>query len=137
MATRVVRVVGAAIVHEGRCLAARRGPAMRLAGYWEFPGGKIEPAETSAAALRREIREELGLSIEVDRSLGTSVTDLDGGRRVELEVLAARWTGGALVLVEHAEVRWCGPDQLRALAWLTADRPILPAVCAYLADLGR
>lgn len=56
---KIINVVGAAIVRDGAVLCAQRGPGKSLAGYWEFPGGKIEPYETSRQALHREIEEEL------------------------------------------------------------------------------
>ena len=58
-------VVGAAIVHDGRLLAARRSAPADLAGGWELPGGKVEPGESEADALVRECREELGVAVVV------------------------------------------------------------------------
>lgn len=55
---KIINVVGAAIVRDGAVLCAQRGPGKSLAGYWEFPGGKIEPYETSRQALHREIELE-------------------------------------------------------------------------------
>ncbi|MFM7212080.1 MAG: NUDIX domain-containing protein, partial [Actinomycetota bacterium] len=60
-------VVAAAILRDGRYLAARRTRPAWAAGRWEFPGGKVEPGETEQQALVREIREELGVEIEVVR----------------------------------------------------------------------
>ncbi len=60
-----VVVVAALIQRDGRFLLIQRQPGQRWAGYWEFPGGKIEAGEDLRAALRREIREELGLTVEV------------------------------------------------------------------------
>ena len=70
-----IHVVGAAIMHEGRCLVAQRGLQMSDAGLWEFPGGKVEPQETAAQALTREIEEELGLALAFGSLtyLGTAV----------------------------------------------------------------
>ena len=68
--TEAVHVVGAAIMNDGRCLAAQRGPSMQMAGKWEFPGGKVEPGETPEVALTRELREELAISAEVGEWLG-------------------------------------------------------------------
>ena len=60
----IIRVAAAVIVHrDGRVLLAQRPPGKPYAGYWEFPGGKLEPGETVEQALRRELHEELGITI--------------------------------------------------------------------------
>src|SRR5206468_11898976 len=62
---RITRVAAAVIVRpDGDVLLAQRPPGKPYAGYWEFPGGKLEPGETAAAALARELHEELGLTVE-------------------------------------------------------------------------
>lgn len=90
---------------------------------WEFPGGKVESGEERRDALVREIREELGLHIEVDRSLGVAVLP-----PVELEVFAARVVGGTLAAVEHREVRWATWQEMRQLRFAPADVPLLANV---------
>ncbi|MCS7312716.1 MAG: (deoxy)nucleoside triphosphate pyrophosphohydrolase [Acidobacteria bacterium] len=67
MASRIgpVVVVAALIQRNGRFLVIQRQPGQRWAGYWEFPGGKIEAGEDPRAALRREVQEEVGLTVEV------------------------------------------------------------------------
>jgi len=131
-----VRVVGAAILEADRCLVAQRGPKMSGAGKWEFPGGKIEPGETAAAALVREIAEELGLVVEVDERLGQSEVTA-GGRRLKLEIFTARRLRGAPVAREHAALRWVTAAELDGLDWADADVPHLPAVRAALAPAAR
>ncbi len=128
-----IHVVGAAIVEGGRVLLTRRSPRMSLAGKWEFPGGKVEAGEAPAAALAREIREELGLEIEVGARLGRG-TALHAGRRIVLEVFLARRTGGHLALVEHEEHGWFTAPELAPLDWPEADLPILPALTRTLRD---
>jgi len=120
----IIYVVGAAIVEGGRCLVARRGPGMALAGYWEFPGGKVEAGESPEVALVREIREEMGLEIEVGawRGRGEAVV---GSRRIVLDVYLATRIGGEPRLSEHSEMRWIGADEVEGLDWAEADRPIL------------
>jgi 8-oxo-dGTP diphosphatase len=58
--------VAAAVIHDtaGRFLLAQRPPGKAYAGYWEFPGGKVEPGESAADAMRRELHEELGITVE-------------------------------------------------------------------------
>ena len=61
---RIVRVAAAVVVHpDGRVLLAQRPPGKHYAGYWEFPGGKLEAGEEPADALARELREELGIAV--------------------------------------------------------------------------
>ncbi|HSD11856.1 MAG TPA: NUDIX domain-containing protein, partial [Candidatus Binatia bacterium] len=60
-----VRVVAGVCLRDGKALVCKRSVARPHAGKWEFPGGKVEPGETLAEALRRELREELGIVAEV------------------------------------------------------------------------
>ena len=129
---REVHVVGAAIVRDGRCLAAQRGPEMRLPGKWEFPGGKVEDGEDPRAALAREVREELGLEIEVGELLGTG-SDAASDVAVRLDVYLAAVSGGELRLLEHAAVRWLTLDEIDTVDWAEADRPLLPLLRSRLA----
>ena len=115
-------VVGAAIVRDRLVLAARRinGPP-----GWEFPGGKVEPGETDAAALVRECREELGVTVAVGASLGETALPADRVLRVYLAGLSS---GEPRPLADHDALRWLGSDELGDVAWLPADRPFLDAV---------
>jgi 8-oxo-dGTP diphosphatase len=138
VALDVVQVVGAAIVDGDRVLVAQRsgGP---YDGRWEFPGGKVEPGESDLSALVREIAEELGTAIVPQAFLGEVVLDgvVGGGPAgaSTLRVWWARLAGGAPVAREHAALRWVRADELAGLAWIDADRPLLPAVRALLARL--
>ncbi len=130
----VIHVVGAAIVAEGRCLIAQRGPQQKLAGKWEFPGGKIEPGESSPVALAREIQEELGFTIAVGALLGTAdvVTELG---RIVLQVYAATIVDGSLRVAEHAQVEWVAADALAGFDWAEADVPLIAPVADWLKRL--
>ena len=122
-------VVGVAILHEGRLLAARRARPAALAGRWELPGGKVEPEEDPAAAAVREIAEELGCRIEVTGWLEGSSQVAPGGsgpaETLTLRVATARLVDGDPVPHEHDAVRWLRPDQLDRVTWLDADVPFL------------
>jgi 8-oxo-dGTP diphosphatase len=134
----VVQVVGAAIVEGDRVLVAQRsgGP---YDGRWEFPGGKVEPGESDLSALVREIGEELGTTIVPQAFLGEVVLDGVVGAgppgASTLRVWWARLSAGAPVAREHAALRWVRADELDDLAWIDADRPLLPAVGTVLARL--
>lgn len=133
-----IPVVGAALFRRGRVLAARRGPGMPLAGRWELPGGKVEARERPEEALRREIREELGVAVDVGEWLGRGES-VARGRRIVLDVFEARLAlgddgrpAGELRPAEHDDTRWLGADELYALDWVDADVPLLPSLAARL-----
>ncbi|MGY2702126.1 (deoxy)nucleoside triphosphate pyrophosphohydrolase [Nocardioides sp. HB32] len=122
---QVVVVVGAAIVRDGRVLAARRSAPPALAGRWELPGGKVEAGETPEAALVREIAEELGCTIAVRAWLPGAVAI---GERHLLRVAVADLVAGEPHPHEHDEVRWLAAGQLDDVDWLEPDRPFLAHV---------
>lgn len=118
---QLIRVVGAAIMRDGTVLCAQRGSTKSLAGYWEFPGGKIEVHETPQQALQREIEEELRCEITVGHELCTTRYAYDFGT-IELTTFLCHLTEGEPHLTEHREVRWLSPDHLHELDWAPADR---------------
>lgn len=122
-------VVGAAIMHDGRVLAARRSAPADLAGRWEFPGGKVESGESQTDALVRECREEMGIEVAVGRLIGTQPI----GAGVVLYVyLAEHLLGYPEPRQDHDEMRWLAPEDLNSVEWLPADQPMLAAVAAAL-----
>lgn len=129
-----MRVVCGALVRDGAVLATRRGPAMRHAGRWELPGGKVEPGEDDATALARELHEELKLRVEVGALLGEAVTPAGAD---ELRLLAYVVTSmDAPVLREHDAAAWLTADTLLDVTWADGDVPLLPALRAALQHDG-
>ncbi|HET6937364.1 MAG TPA: (deoxy)nucleoside triphosphate pyrophosphohydrolase [Nocardioides sp.] len=126
-------VVGAAIVRDGRVLAARRTAPPSAAGRWEFPGGKVEPGETDAESLVRELLEELGIRITVDQWLGAEAPI---GEKYVLRVALARTEDGEPTPTEHDLVRWLAADELDDVDWLDSDRPFLAELSGLLNRLG-
>ncbi len=134
-------VVAAAIISAGRLLAAERSAPPELAGQWELPGGKVEEGEDPVDALRREIREELGVEIVVGQLLAGG---LPGG---DWPVLAGHvmrvWLCELALgeaepqpLQDHARLAWVPLDQLSTVPWLAPDVPIAEAAAALAAELG-
>jgi 8-oxo-dGTP diphosphatase len=126
--TPMQTVVGAAIVRDGRVLAARRTHPPEAAGRWELPGGKVEPGETPAEALVRELAEELDIAATVVRWLDGTVAI---GTTHELAV-AVVGAGGTPRPHEHDRVRWLTAAELDDVDWLEPDRPFLDQVRAIL-----
>jgi 8-oxo-dGTP diphosphatase len=122
-------VVGAALVRDGRVLAARRTTPAAAAGRWEFPGGKVEDGESPESALVREIAEELGVEIVVRRWLAGAAPI---GTTHELTVALASVVAGDPAPVEHDLVRWLRPDEFDDVDWLDPDRPFLPELRSLL-----
>ncbi len=131
-----IHVVGAAILRDGLCLVAQRSATMSAPLKWEFPGGKVEADESPEGALARELREELGVGVEVGAHLGRGSAQSEG-RSIVLDVYAATWLRGELRLMEHAQIAWCDVHQLQELDWAAPDVPIIPAVQRALAAHQR
>jgi 8-oxo-dGTP diphosphatase len=120
MTERIV-VVGAAVLSDGRLLAARRSAPAELAGRWELPGGKVEPGETPERALVRELREELGVE-------ALPVARIPGEWPLKSPYVLHAWTARLLSdspapkpLQDHDELRWLSPDELWDVEWLDQD----------------
>lgn len=124
-------VVGAALLRGNppRLLAACRAAPERLAGLWEFPGGKVEPGEPEQAALVRECREELGVEVTLGDRLGG---DVPIGPGAVLRVWLGRIASGEPVAHEHAELRWLAAEELDTVPWIPADRPLVDAARAVI-----
>ncbi len=120
---KTIHVAAAVLTGGGRIFATQRGYGP-WKDYWEFPGGKLEPGETSEEALRREIFEELDVGIAVGERLITVEYDYPEFHLI-LDCFFARVTEGSPVLKEHEAARWLTADELDEVRWLPADREII------------
>ena len=117
-------VVAAVIERGGRILVSQRGPGVGQPGRWEFPGGKREPGERDAAALAREIREELG----VDVAVGEMVWRARAGP-LELRFFACAWLPGQRPRpLGSVQFRWVRREDLPALSFPPADAGLVSAL---------
>ena len=118
----MVQVVAAIIERDGRILIARRQPHQSHPLQWEFPGGKVEPGETPAQALARELEEELGIVA----AEGTEITHYDycypGKDPITLFFIrVTSYTGEPQNLI-FTEMRWEAPENLASFDFVEGDR---------------
>jgi len=119
-----ILVVAAAIIERAnRFLLTRRPRGVHLEGCWEFPGGKCDAGETHAVCLARELREELGVDVDVlDEVFATEHAYDD--RVVELHFIRCRLRGEPIPQLGQ-EMRWARRDELRTLEFPPADKALI------------
>jgi 8-oxo-dGTP diphosphatase len=122
-------VVAGALIFDGALLIAQRDRPPELAGLWELPGGKVASGETDAAALTRELHEELGVEVAVGGRMGADVALANG---MTLRAYLVRRTGGTIEPRDHRALRWVSVDELAGVAWVPADRGWLPELTIAL-----
>jgi mutator protein MutT len=118
-----VIVVAAVIEANEQFLVTRRQAGVHLAGMWEFPGGKIDPDEPHAAALRRELREELDVEVDVGERMYHTVHAYDD-RTVELHFYRCGLKGEPRPLLGQ-QMRWVPRGELEALGFPPADTELI------------
>lgn len=126
MNRRTEIVVAAMIVDdEGRVLIAERPEGKFMAGWWEFPGGKLEFGEQPEEGLAREVREELGIEIAV----GDPFHVVNVARTPETAVLVVfywcRWVAGEIELIDAGDVAWVRADEFDGIRFLESNRSVV------------
>ena len=114
-----IEVVAAIFRKENTIFATEKGYG-EFKGYWEFPGGKVEPGESLEEALRREIREELQVEINIEEKF----TELDYDyphSHLTMHCYFCSVLSGEITLVEATDARWLKKEELNTVKWLPAD----------------
>ena len=120
---KTIEVVAAIIIKDGEVFATQRGYG-EWQGWWEFPGGKIEPGETPQEALVREIREELDTDISVGALLETVEWDYPTFH-LTMHCYLCTLLSASLNLNEHQAAAWLTPQTLTTVKWLPADEELV------------
>ena len=129
---KTIEVVAAIIIKDNQVFATQRGYG-QWQGWWEFPGGKIEPGETPEAALTREIREELNAEITVGDLLQTIEWDYPAFH-LTMHCYLCTLNSDQLHLNEHSASAWLTLETLRSVNWLPADLGLLDEIKKLLAS---
>lgn len=133
---KLVLVAAAALIRDGRVLLARRPEGKPLAGFWEFPGGKLEPNEIPEACLVRELEEEL--SIRVDQVALEPLTFASHALSEDKHLMMPLWAitewDGEPVGAEGQQLEWVAPDEIGNYKLPPADIPLIPVVQSAIAD---
>ena len=128
----MLEVVAALVERDGRFLACRRAPEKARGGMWEFPGGKVEPGETRAQALTRELAEELGVRAEAGEQAAQVVHAYDDVT-VRLTLLRVTLLGEPQRL-EHADMRFMTMEGAQSEPFCPADRRLLRQLAGESVD---
>lgn len=127
----VVRVPCAIIEQNGLILAAQRSAFLSFPLKWEFPGGKQEKGENDRQTLIREIREELNVEISILDELPCTPRD-QGWREIILVPFVCNLKSIDIKLIEHEQIKWIAPVELRSLDWTEADLSVIESYIVYL-----
>ncbi len=118
------QVTAAIILKDNKVLIAQRAPEDNLANKWEFPGGKIEYGETPQECLKREIREELDVDIQVMDFFADSIYTYQSGT-IKLMAFWCKWISGEFNLNVHSQIAWINRDELDLYNFAPADLPLV------------
>ncbi len=119
-----INVTCAIISQNDKILVVQRGKNMNLRFKWEFPGGKIEKGESEQECIKREIKEELNIDIQLTSRLSPSNYDYPGFS-IQLIPFTANYVRGDIRLAEHKQYLFLKKDELKDLDWAEADIPIV------------
>jgi 8-oxo-dGTP diphosphatase len=118
------KVLAAIVEKEGRILIAKRKKGDYFEGRWEFPGGKLIPGETPEEGLKREMREEFGVEVQVGDFLA-SVPYRSTFLSIELLAFRIRQVRGSFRLLDHAAIRWASLAELETCSMTEPDMLLL------------
>ena len=123
----IIEVVAGIVLNQQKILIARRSPGKHLAGYWEFPGGKLEPGENPEEGLARELKEELNLEVVVGQHFMDSLYHYQE-KSILLKAYFAHSKQLELSSTDHDQLKWVQAKELEKYIFAPADVPIVEAL---------
>lgn len=124
MRQKSIEVSAGLVFRDSKLLITQRAPGSHLGGLWEFPGGKREPNETFEECLRRELREELGIEVEV-RELIESIDHVYPEKSVHLKFFLCQWLANEPQKLFCHDFAWITREQLGQFEFPAADARLL------------
>jgi len=121
------KVTAGIIAKDGKILIAKRKSGKCVGANWEFPGGKLERGEKLEECLKRELKEELDIEVEVIDYVGTSRFAC-GDNKIILVAYLVKYLSGEIKLVDHEEYKWIYPYELQNYKLTLPDIPIAELV---------
>lgn len=134
-AGKVIDVAAGLVFHEGKLLITQRYFHGHLGGLWEFPGGKVEQGESFEQCLKRELMEELGITVEVGKQV-EEITHSYPEKTVHLRFFKCAWLSGEALPHQCQALAWITPQQLSSVEFPAADARLLDLLKRDL-DLWR
>ncbi len=117
---KTIKVVCGIIWKDEKVFIARRKPEKSMGSYWEFPGGKIEKNEDQISALRRELKEELGMTVDVLEYFGQNIHTYESFN-IELIAYKCEFKSATFLLTDHDEFTFVYPKDLINFKLAPAD----------------
>ncbi|KNF08310.1 ADP-ribose pyrophosphatase [Gottschalkia purinilytica] len=124
----MIDVVAGILIDNNKVLIAKRKEGKSMAGYWEFPGGKVESEEKPEDSLIRELREEMNIKIDIDKKFGESIYDY-GNIEIKLIAFLGKIIEGNITLKDHDEYRWVDYKDLDKFTFSPADISFVKKLC--------
>lgn len=122
---KIIKVVAAILQKEDKILIARKKEGKPLAGYFEFPGGKIENGETPEESLIRELMEEMNIKIAIKEYVGESIYDYGNGKVISLLGYKSEIIDGEIKLSDHDRYEWVTLEEINNYKIAPADIPLI------------
>jgi len=123
----MIESVAVVMTQNDQVLIVKKDPEHKLAGLWEFPGGKLEAGESLEACIKREMLEELVIDVEIGALLVTYIYVLPRNT-LKINAFFAKSLSDQMTLIEHVDLRWVDIESLRDYAFVPSDLQVVDAL---------